>query len=1652
MNRSLGGIGRMVARSGAVIAGGFAGFGVASLKAAGDFEQTLNTFQAVTKSTGKEMKAVSSLAKSLGRDLTLPNTSAKDAAEAMTELAKGGLSVNQVLGATKGVLQLSTAAQIGNAEAAKITARALSAFNLEGTEAGRVADILTNAANASTGEINDFAMGLQMSAAVASQFGVSINENVAALMALADAGIVGSDAGTSLKTMFQRLVPHTDQAKALMKDLGINVFDAHGKFIGIQPALQEYSQGLEGLTQKQKIAALQTLFGADAIRAANILLKDGGKGLAEYVKKTEQQGSAAALAAAKTKGFAGALEGFKSTFETLLITAGTPLLKFGTTVVRGLSGAVAAFDTFVQKIAAAKTIQAKFQVVWSGVQGAAQSLAAQFSKFFVDGWTTESARMGDAAGAGPMKTFHAGLLAQVAGLNWTGVGTKITDGILGGIKEAPKIGKRLAAIIESTMAAVPWDKVGITLGPALVTAFASAIITALDPVFWAKHWELALALGVAVFGKGLGKFAAKLVPLLSSKLVAAAAAGTLRFSGRLSGLLFDAFVIAAQGVARGGALLTKGVGKAVSSAFAAIRGLGGRLGGVLAFTVKVLGIEAAIRALTGFAADAGSAVADAASAVASAASGIWQSISAAFGRALDWLRSNWPEVATIVSGPFAPIVALATDAFGIRTALVNALSGLAGQVAGLASGIGTSIVSGITGGVGDAAGSVVSAMSAVVSAVSGAVGRASSAATAIGTGIVSGVKGGVAGVVGWLASQVGALVSAVSGAVGAATGAATRWGAGVLSGIRSGLADLVGLVTRSISTAVAAVTGAIGTAASAAARLGAGILSGIRNGVAPIVGLVAGRIGAVVATVSGAVGRALTAATAVGAAIVDGIVRGLVSLVQEVKGSLDRLWGVISGVAASAYGAAVAIGSAIVSGIVAGLAGLVGQVAGKIASSVNSAISSAKGLITGSPHATEAVPIGTAIMEGVIKGVRDSLVRGGKEIADATKEALAIGKQIGPALAAAARVLGASHAKGIVFGFLQQAPGIGQEIAQALRDATKIAELATEAAKTIGRRQAQAIVEGFKEKEPGIVQQHRIAFDQAKQVMAIVAANAKVLGRAHAQAIANGITEGSPAIPAQVRQAMAEAKKALRDAARDAVSSARDAFVSGFSSLASAGLAAFDSQVAKWKSPFRLQIEKAQIDDQIKQLRDAITAGATGVQEAQAGLAEAMAGGDPEKIKTAQAAVLAAQNTMAQAVRAQQLFNLEQAAKADEEAHAKKMERQRFRFQERLTALQNELAAEQRVLAKAQASGDPEAIKRAKANIQETQGEILGAMKQYIPEFKLAGSAIGYEIAKGIREALTEVRKAAQVLALAMRKMLKLKSNAEEGPLADLDTWWTALPATLVAGMDYAPLRGAGNSIAMSLRGGIDESIGAGDPLAKFGSSLATSVGNLKTSFSGLEEATRPAAGALTIFGEPLEKLAGSASNVATHLGLATGKVTGLPPKLVDLGKTIDELEPSLTKNLIEKVIALDGAAKKAVQDIGNLRDELALLDGMSATTSVSNYITNYVKTVDVSDGSTIPSPTPPGVPWVPPPGWSGGGGPPGLAAGGLVTKPTLALIGERGPEAVIPLKRGGLGGSGTSHVTINVAGHVLTERELIDLVTEGLHRKGRQGPLSLPA
>ncbi len=215
-----------------------------------EYDSALNNFRAVSQATDTQMKQVSETAIALGDDIKLPGVSAGDAAEAMTELAKAGFSVDESMAAARGTLQLATAAQTDAAEAAHIAAEQINAFNLQAADSGKVADILANAANESAADITGIADSMQQVSAVSHAAGLSLTDTAAAVALMANNSIQGSDAGTSLKSMLIALAAPSKKAQALMDQYGISVYDNAGHLKDLSGIIDSLTTSTAGLTDQ----------------------------------------------------------------------------------------------------------------------------------------------------------------------------------------------------------------------------------------------------------------------------------------------------------------------------------------------------------------------------------------------------------------------------------------------------------------------------------------------------------------------------------------------------------------------------------------------------------------------------------------------------------------------------------------------------------------------------------------------------------------------------------------------------------------------------------------------------------------------------------------------------------------------------------------------------------------------------------------------------------------------------------------------------------------------------------------------------------------------------------------------------------------------------------------------------------------------------------------------------------------------------------------------------------------------------------------------------------------------------------------------------------------------------------------------------------
>lgn len=306
-----------------LVAGGLiaAGIGLAVKKYA-EFDQAMSEVQASTHESVANLGLLRDAALEAGASTVF---SATEAANAIDELAKAGISTADIMsGGLSGALDLASAGGLGVADAAAIAATALTQFKLRGEDVPHVADLLAAGAGKAQGSVEDLSQALNQGGLVASQAGFSIEETTGTLAAFASAGLLGSDAGTSLKTAILALQNPSEKSAGIMKQYGIEVYNtADGSMKTFSQIAGILKGQLGGLTDETRNAALAQIFGNDAVRAANVLYAQGSAGIEDWTNKVDDTGYAAETARLKLDNLNGDLEALGGAFDTALIKTGS---------------------------------------------------------------------------------------------------------------------------------------------------------------------------------------------------------------------------------------------------------------------------------------------------------------------------------------------------------------------------------------------------------------------------------------------------------------------------------------------------------------------------------------------------------------------------------------------------------------------------------------------------------------------------------------------------------------------------------------------------------------------------------------------------------------------------------------------------------------------------------------------------------------------------------------------------------------------------------------------------------------------------------------------------------------------------------------------------------------------------------------------------------------------------------------------------------------------------------------------------------------------------------------------------------------------------------------------------------------------------------
>lgn len=324
------------------------GVGVAAAKVGGDFEAQMSRVKAISGATGDTFEQMKQQAIDLGAKTAF---SAKESAAGMENLASAGFSAQEIMKAMPGLLDLAAVSGGDVALASENTATALRGFGLEASEAGHVADVFARAAADTNAEVGDMGEALKYVAPVANSMGISLEETAAAIGIMSDAGIKGSQAGTTLRGALSRLARPTKAMQDTMDNLGVSFYDADGKMKPLKTQVELLKKAFEGLTPEQQQNALVTLYGQESLSGMMALIDKGPDSLGKLTKSLkDSDGAADDMARTMQDNMNSSIEQMFGAFESAAIVIQKILAPSIKKVADAISGLVEKFVSAPESI------------------------------------------------------------------------------------------------------------------------------------------------------------------------------------------------------------------------------------------------------------------------------------------------------------------------------------------------------------------------------------------------------------------------------------------------------------------------------------------------------------------------------------------------------------------------------------------------------------------------------------------------------------------------------------------------------------------------------------------------------------------------------------------------------------------------------------------------------------------------------------------------------------------------------------------------------------------------------------------------------------------------------------------------------------------------------------------------------------------------------------------------------------------------------------------------------------------------------------------------------------------------------------------------------------------------------------------------------
>lgn len=422
--------------------------GKKAIDTAADFEYSMSEVGAISGATGEDFVALRAKAEEMGRSTKF---SASESAEALKYMAMAGWKTGDMLDGLEGVLNLAAASGADLGTTSDIVTDALTAMGYSAGDAGRLADVMAAASSNANTNVELMGETFKYAGAMAGTMGYSMEDTALAIGLMANSGIKGSMAGTSLNAIISRLATNTNGATDCINELGVEFYNADGTARNLGDVMSELREATKGLTTEQKAEIASTIAGEEA-----------KKGLLSILNATSEDYDKLSLAINNSKDCAkemsdtmndnlsGQLTLLKSQMEGLAI-------QFVTLVMPYLKQGVGWLSRVCEWIASLDDGTKKMIITVGGIVAAAGPVLIFFGK--VSGGIGEIIKVGGwlIEGIGKLSPAISGIM---------GIGGKLVGGIGSLIGKVTGGGGLIAAL--GAIPAPVWIVIGVFA--ALVTA------------------------------------------------------------------------------------------------------------------------------------------------------------------------------------------------------------------------------------------------------------------------------------------------------------------------------------------------------------------------------------------------------------------------------------------------------------------------------------------------------------------------------------------------------------------------------------------------------------------------------------------------------------------------------------------------------------------------------------------------------------------------------------------------------------------------------------------------------------------------------------------------------------------------------------------------------------------------------------------------------------------------------------------------------------------------------------------------------------------------------------------------------------------------------------------------------------------------------